>query len=99
MISVRHGERVISLKSQEFLMIRPERRRRIRIVNFAALTLVFLLSRLAYMKAGVRFDWDPLRSSLAIIDPELLRMWPPWPPVAMAAIRKKRSEKTSPPDG
>jgi hypothetical protein len=42
-------------------------------VSYAALALVFLASRLAYIYAGVRFDWDPLRSSLAILDPELLR--------------------------
>ena len=49
-------------------------RRRIRIVSFLVLTLVFLLSRLAYLKAGVRFDMDPLRTSLALLDPELLRI-------------------------
>ena len=44
-----------------------------RSVVFAALALVFLASRMAYAMAGVRFDWDPLRSSLALLDPELLR--------------------------
>jgi hypothetical protein len=48
-------------------------RGQLRILSFAALTIVFLASRLAYIYAGVRFDWDPLRSSLAILDPELLR--------------------------
>ncbi len=51
--------------------VQPENRSRA--VTYAALGVVFLASRLAYMVAGVRFDWDPLRSSLAILDPELLR--------------------------
>ncbi len=54
----------------------PDRRvsrGQIRILSFSALTIVFLASRLAYMYAGVRFDLDPLRSSLGILDPELLR--------------------------
>ncbi|HUI65727.1 MAG TPA: hypothetical protein VL126_12875 [Bacteroidota bacterium] len=42
-------------------------------VVYALLAALFLLSRLVYLMAGVGFDSDPLLSSLALLDPELLR--------------------------